>query len=81
MKLKNVSNYPLTVKGVRIETGETEEVEVEDVEYYVDDRRFEVEEDDEESDSEEEEEEPEGGSEDESEISKPEKQNTDNKGD
>lgn len=80
MELKNVSNYPLTVKGVRIETGETEEVEVEDVEYYVDDRRFEVEEDDEQSESEQDEE-PEGGSEDESEISKPEKQKTDNKGD
>lgn len=30
MRIKNVSNYPRIVAGVRIEPGETEEVEVEE---------------------------------------------------
>jgi len=46
MDLKNVSNYPVTVNGVRIETGETADVEIEDVEYYEDNRRFKLEDED-----------------------------------
>jgi len=47
MNLTNQSNYPVTVKGERIETGETVELDVDDIEYYRKDRRFQVEEDDE----------------------------------
>lgn len=77
MKVRNTSNYPVTVKGVRIEQGETEEVEIEDVEKYENDRRFLLEEDDEpESDDEKSKEE----NDDRQESSKPDKQN-ENKGD
>jgi len=40
MKLTNISNYPVTVNSVRIETDETEKVDIEDVEFYEDDRRL-----------------------------------------
>jgi len=46
MKLENNSNYPVTVNGVRIEQGDTEEVEIEEVEKYRNDRRFLLEEND-----------------------------------
>jgi hypothetical protein len=44
MKLTNISNYPVTVNGVRIETDETEKVDIEDVEFYENDRRLSLEE-------------------------------------
>lgn len=40
MKLTNISNYPVTVNGVKIETDKTEKVDIEDVEFYEDDRRL-----------------------------------------
>lgn len=46
MKITNTSNYPVTVNGVGIETGETEDVEIDDVEKYKNDRRFLLEDDD-----------------------------------
>lgn len=75
MKITNTSNYPVTVNGVRIESGEVEEVEIEKVEKYRNDRRFLLEEDDESQ--------PDGDDESDDtveETSKPEKQNK-NKGD
>lgn len=47
MKIKNVSNYPVLVKGVDIKQGESKEVDIEDEEYYRNDRRFLLEDDDE----------------------------------
>lgn len=83
MKITNDSNYPVTVKGERIEPGDTVDVEIEDVEKYKDDRRFLLEEDDDSDPEPEEEDVSEDDGEEESgdeEISKPGKQK-DNTGD
>jgi hypothetical protein len=80
MELKNDSNYPVTVNGVRIESGETEDVEIEDVEKYKNDRRFLLEEDDEQPESEDVESEDEEENDDE-EISKPQEKNSEQTGD
>jgi hypothetical protein len=47
MKLTNVSNYPVLIKGTRIETEETKDVEIDNIERYREDRRFLLEEDNE----------------------------------
>ena len=75
MELKNDSNYPVTVNGVRIESGETEDVEIEDVEKYKNDRRFLLEEDDEQPESEGVESEDEEENDDDEETSKSKEQN------
>jgi len=46
MKLTNISTYPVTVNGHRIESHETEDIDIDHVEYYENDNRFLVEVDD-----------------------------------